>query len=236
MVLPVLLRWLAQAEAAGSSFHSWKEALGFFALLEIPVVITGCVLVLMSFGLLIKSRISWFFALLLLLAAVCIDFFIVKNPSNVTYLSLVSIAVLLYYWRRFDHYSLATGSFFAIVSLASLTVTARARLLNREEALLHAHLANTATGGTGHRQRAHHASAGFGLPPGIHNRAAFIANGCVVPVPGLGVDRLAHRTQQAQAGRRQNVTAETAAAESGLSHSVPYGKNGLDALHPGAVA
>ncbi len=33
----------------------------------------------------------------------------------------------------------------------------------------------------------------------------------------------------AQAGRRQNVTAETAAAESGLSHSVPYGKNGLDA-------
>ncbi|STI33865.1 anaerobic glycerol-3-phosphate dehydrogenase subunit C [Escherichia coli] len=40
----------------------------------------------------------------------------------------------------------------------------------------------------------------------------------------------------AQAGRRQNVTAETAAAESGLSHSVPYGKNGLDALHPGAVA
>ena len=33
-----------------------------------------------------------------------------------------------------------------------------------------------------------------------------------------------------------NVTAETAAAESGLSHSVPYGKNGLDALHPGAVA
>ncbi len=26
------------------------------------------------------------------------------------------------------------------------------------------------------------------------------------------------------------------AAESGLSHSVPYGKNGLDALHPGAVA
>lgn len=122
MVLPVWLRWLAQAEAAGSSFHSWKEALGFFALLEIPVVITGCVLVLMSFGLLIKSRISWFFALLLLLAAVCINFFIEKKPNNVTYLSLVSIAVLLYYWRRFDHYSLATGSFFAIVSLASLTV------------------------------------------------------------------------------------------------------------------
>ena len=122
MVLPVWLRWLAQAEAAGSSFHSWKEALGFFALLEIPVVITGCVLVLMAFGLLIKSRISWFFALLLLLAAVCIDFFIEKKPSYVTYLSLVSIAVLFYDWRRFDHYSLATGSFFAIVSLASLTV------------------------------------------------------------------------------------------------------------------
>ena len=46
-----------------------------------------------------------------------------KKPNNVTCLSLVSIAVLLYYWRRFDHYSLATGSFFAIVSLIPKTYT-----------------------------------------------------------------------------------------------------------------
>ncbi|MCU1726815.1 voltage-gated potassium channel protein [Pseudomonas sp. 7P_10.2_Bac1] len=122
MFVPVLQRWFAHTEAAGDAFRSWKDALGFLALLEIPVVITGVVLLLMSFGLMIKSRISWFFALLLLVASVCIDLFIVKKPSSVTYFSLLTVAVLLYYWRRFDHYSLATGSFFAVVSIASLTV------------------------------------------------------------------------------------------------------------------
>nr|GEY12335.1 hypothetical protein [Tanacetum cinerariifolium] len=53
--------------------------------------------------------------------------------------------------------------------------------------------------GNGPRQRADKDAAGFGLPPGVDDRAILVANGVVVPVPGFRVDRLAHRTQQAQA-------------------------------------
>ena len=42
--------------------------------------------------------------------------------------------------------------------------------------------------------------AGFGLPPGVDDGAAGVAHHLVIPVPGLRIDRLAHRAQQAQAG------------------------------------
>ena len=122
LFLPVLQRGVAHSNAAGGSFGSWKEALNFLALLEIPGFVVGFVLVLMSLGLLMKSRISWFFALLLLVATVCVDFFILKRPDGVTFFSFITIGVLGFYWRRFDHYSLAIGSFFAVVSIASLIV------------------------------------------------------------------------------------------------------------------
>jgi hypothetical protein len=45
--------------------------------------------------------------------------------------------------------------------------------------------------------------AGLGLPPGVDDRAAVAADRPPVPHPGLGVDRLADRAEQAQ--RRQIV-------------------------------
>ena len=122
LFLPVLQRGVAHSNDASGLFSSWKEALSFLALLEIPGFVVGLVLLLMSIGLLIKSRISWFFCLLLLVATVCVDVFILKQPDGVTLFSLFTIAVLVYFWLRFDHYSLATGSFFAVVSIASLIV------------------------------------------------------------------------------------------------------------------
>ena len=53
--------------------------------------------------------------------------------------------------------------------------------------------------GGGAGQRGDQNAAGFRLPPGIHDRTARIADVVVVPLPGLGVDRLAHRAQQPQA-------------------------------------
>ena len=50
------------------------------------------------------------------------------------------------------------------------------------------------------RQGANQDGAGFGLPPGIHDRAAAAADMLPVPDPRLRVNRLAHRTQQAQGG------------------------------------
>ena len=47
-------------------------------------------------------------------------------------------------------------------------------------------------------QRSDHDAPGFGLPPGIDDRAAFAADDLVIPDPGFGIDRFAHRAEQAQ--------------------------------------
>ena len=54
------------------------------------------------------------------------------------------------------------------------------------------------TPGTG--QRRDQNAAGLGLPPGIDDRALLVTDVLVIPHPGLGVDRLANRAEQAQAG------------------------------------
>src|SRR5712671_1837010 len=41
-------------------------------------------------------------------------------------------------------------------------------------------------------------AAGLGLPPGVDDRAAFLADIIVVPQPGFGIDRLADRAEQPQ--------------------------------------
>ena len=48
-------------------------------------------------------------------------------------------------------------------------------------------------------------ATGFGLPEGVHNRAALATNVFVIPHPCFGIDRFADRTQQAN--RRQIVFA-----------------------------
>ena len=55
-------------------------------------------------------------------------------------------------------------------------------------------------GGTG--QRGDENGPGFGLPPGVDDRAATLANHVEVPLPGFRVDRFAHRAEQAQAAAR----------------------------------
>jgi hypothetical protein len=52
------------------------------------------------------------------------------------------------------------------------------------------------------RGQGEHDAAGFGLPPGIDDRAALFADHLEVPFPGFGVDRLADAAQQAQACAR----------------------------------
>src|SRR6516162_121669 len=48
------------------------------------------------------------------------------------------------------------------------------------------------------RDRSDQNAAGFGLPPGVDDRATLIADMIVVPQPSLGVDRLANRAEYAQ--------------------------------------
>ncbi len=48
-------------------------------------------------------------------------------------------------------------------------------------------------------------AAGFGLPPGIDDRAAAVADNAVIPQPGFRIDRLADAAQQAQGGARRRL-------------------------------
>ena len=73
-------------------------------------------------------------------------------------------------------------------------------------------------------QRAHHDAAGFGLPPGIDDRAAAAADLAVVPHPGLGIDPLAHGAQQAQA--RQIVLVDPVVAP--LDEGADRGRRGVE--------
>ena len=51
------------------------------------------------------------------------------------------------------------------------------------------------------RQRRDQNAARFRLPPRVDDRAALLADVPPVPQPHFGIDRLAHRTQQLEAGQ-----------------------------------
>ena len=76
-------------------------------------------------------------------------------------------------------------------------------------------------GGVGTGQRRHQVTAGFRLPPCVHDRAVPFAHNVIVPIPGFGVDRLAHGAKQFQA-------AEIAAVNKGapLAHQRANGGRG----------
>lgn len=119
---PVLYRTLDHSADAINNFSSWKEALSFLDLFDIPRFMIGLILILMAIVLLWKTRIAWFFSLLLLCTIVVLNVIILDEHSSLTLYSVVVIASLLYFWRRFDNHSLSSTSFFAIVSIAALIV------------------------------------------------------------------------------------------------------------------
>src|SRR3546814_10644301 len=67
--------------------------------------------------------------------------------------------------------------------------------------------------GNGARQRRDQDAAGFGLPPGIDDRAAAVADHAMIPQPGFRIDRLAHRTEQAQRSAARLLRSEEHTSE-----------------------
>ena len=57
-------------------------------------------------------------------------------------------------------------------------------------------------GGDGAGDGRDHDGAGLGLPPGVDDGAAFVADHAVIPHPGLGIDGLADGAEQAEGGER----------------------------------
>src|ERR1700722_1104593 len=58
----------------------------------------------------------------------------------------------------------------------------------------------TGLGGNGAGHRREHDRSRFRLPPGVDDRTPSLTDDFAIPDPGLGIDRLAHGTQQTQAG------------------------------------
>ncbi len=57
-------------------------------------------------------------------------------------------------------------------------------------------------GGNGAGERRNHDGAGFGLPVGVDDGAALLADHAVIPHPGFGIDGLADGAEQAKRGER----------------------------------
>src|SRR5258708_32059456 len=53
-------------------------------------------------------------------------------------------------------------------------------------------------GRDGARKRGDENAAGFGLPPRVDNRTAFVADHAVIPQPRFGIDRLADAAEEPQ--------------------------------------
>ena len=81
-------------------------------------------------------------------------------------------------------------------------------------------------------QRADQRATGFGLPPGVDDRAAAVADDAVIPFPGFGVDRLADAAEQADRGARGCLYRRIAVA-----HQRPQGSGrGVEDVDAPAVA
>ncbi|OMQ23825.1 voltage-gated potassium channel protein [Serratia oryzae] len=105
-----------------NSFTSWHETIGFLDTMDIPRLMIGIVLIFMAVILLWRARIAWFFSLILFSCIIVVDIFIFKQVTALVWYSFITVVALMIFWRRFDHHSLGSTSFFALASMASLIV------------------------------------------------------------------------------------------------------------------
>ncbi|OMQ23806.1 voltage-gated potassium channel protein [Serratia oryzae] len=119
---PIFWRLLQHSHDLLNSTNSWHETMGFLDTMDIPRLMIGIVLIFMAIILLLKARLAWFFSLILFGCIVIVEIFIFKQVTALVWYSLLTIVGLMIFWRRFDHHSLGSTSFFAIASMASLIV------------------------------------------------------------------------------------------------------------------
>lgn len=113
-ILPSLLDWEG----------GWSSLIDEIGLTQLPRLILGAGLIIMSIGLALKARLAWAFSLLLLIIVAVISL-LSSSPGLLllTYTVIVS-ALLLLYWKSFDGSSIAAGSLFALTSTGALMLYA----------------------------------------------------------------------------------------------------------------
>ena len=121
LLYPLVSRVIAGEHLDWFSKDTWREVIEAVGLVELPRVVVGLSLMLMSLGLLVRARIAWAFSIVLLFPALVIDWFDAKeNMTFALIYHVVSLFVLMYFWPAFSRSSLAAGTLFALASFASL--------------------------------------------------------------------------------------------------------------------
>ncbi|CFB60802.1 Voltage-gated potassium channel Kch [Pandoraea apista] len=91
---------------------------------HLPRALAGLALVALACGLVIRARTAWAFTLVMLTLAAAINFHLNIRFDLTFALSLVCIALLLWYWREFDRASFAAATLYTLVAVFALLVYA----------------------------------------------------------------------------------------------------------------
>jgi Ion channel. len=113
-ILPALEHLLGLSYVGSLAAVSHSFVLDAFR--GIPQGAAGVILLIMSLGLLFRSRFAW--ALVLIMAMAVLAFGIYRHPYQISVLLYYNAALVLFLWvfrGRFDRSSLATGTLFALV-------------------------------------------------------------------------------------------------------------------------
>ncbi len=101
-------------------FSAWLKSLGVLKLLDIPKVMLGCALILLSIFMYLGARIAWCVSLILLATIVFLDVAVYQQMDFQSYFSFTLLIGLLISWRAFPHHSLTSAGFVAFICILSL--------------------------------------------------------------------------------------------------------------------
>lgn len=119
---------LLESDFGGTWRHYLEQArIGSFDLPPklLPSLLIGGGMVTMALGLLLRSRVAWIMALLLVATAVASTLFTgYRNGQALFIYYLLILCALLISWRNFDRASIAASTLFAVTSVAMLLLYA----------------------------------------------------------------------------------------------------------------
>ena len=117
---PVFNRILQGEHVSWLSQSSWRQAIQMIGLLELPRLILGAGLLVMSVGLLLRARVAWLFSLVLLVPVTIVAFRSRYGHDAFAVFALIAMGVLFANWRSFNRSSLAASTMLTIVSVLAL--------------------------------------------------------------------------------------------------------------------
>jgi len=114
----------AQFDIIAFQHHGTGALANGLHLFALPGAFLAGALILMAIGLALRARVAWAISLMLLVASVALMLWHRQQPASMLYYTLALVVLLVLYWRQFDRSSLAAGSLFAVLSVASLLIYA----------------------------------------------------------------------------------------------------------------